>query len=74
MKKFLVCNVDWLVWMMSMSHDAVFVYTSNRQDKEDIYGHDSTNWSELCFVMTLSGSGTKGFKRKHRMCLGELEL
>lgn len=49
MKKFVVCNVDWLVWMMSMPHDAVIVYTSNRQD---ISGHDSTNRSELC-VMTM---------------------
>lgn len=36
MKKFVVCNFDWLVWMMNMPHDAGIVYTSNRQDRENI--------------------------------------
>lgn len=34
MKKCVVCNVDWVLWMMSMPHDAVIIYTSNRQDRE----------------------------------------
>lgn len=64
MKKFVLRNVDWLVWMMSMPCDVVIVYPSNKQDRQDIYGHDSTNRSELCPVLwqcPASGSITKGF-------------
>lgn len=49
MEKSVVCNVDWLMWMMSMLHDTVIVYT-----RENICGHDSTNRSELCAVRTVS--------------------